>query len=290
MITAAMLIKNESWCLRATIPAALDWCDSLVVLDDGSTDGTLDIVQDYVSQYPQRVKLHRREKRGEFWDEMEARQELANCVFLEYPLTTVFGLVDADEMLPEPFRRTVAGYLSAMEKDQVLAPPALNPWNCLFKLRVDKCQWTMNYWTMAIKVGRVPVSWHVAADGYTHHRRVPENIGTTRVSGVDVGVIHLQFANYNRRLWKHAWYKMTELLRWGGKRNESCATNLNRKYGAAFDETGLRLVDTPASWFKEDELKNIDVDSPGWYKEECETLMGFYGRDRFTGLKLPEGL
>jgi len=269
-IVAGMLVRNEQWCIGATVSAALDWCDEIVLLDDNSSDNTMEIARSFGN----RVITRKRAPRGEFWDEMEARQELADLVLARNP--EVFALVDGDEMLPVPFRRDIRAVLDTLPPDTVLAPQALNPWNSLDEMRVDRCQWTTNFWTAAIKIGDVPLVWKSAKDGYTHHHRVPDGVKTAKLSGpVDqLGVVHLQFASLPRRWWKHKLYVLTEWLRWGREgRKQSSPRSLLKKYGAAFDEKGLKLEPVPDTWFHPEEKSAIFLASPGWYKAECERLI-----------------
>jgi glycosyltransferase involved in cell wall biosynthesis len=45
------LVKNESDILQETIYAALDWCDYIYVPDNGSTDGTWELVKELAKQH-----------------------------------------------------------------------------------------------------------------------------------------------------------------------------------------------------------------------------------------------
>lgn len=54
-IHGLFLVKNESDILQETIYAALDWCDYIYVLDNGSTDGTWELVKELAKQHMQIV-------------------------------------------------------------------------------------------------------------------------------------------------------------------------------------------------------------------------------------------
>jgi glycosyltransferase involved in cell wall biosynthesis len=51
-IHALCLVKNEADILRQSLLAARAWCDAIYVLDNGSTDGTWELVQDLARDDP----------------------------------------------------------------------------------------------------------------------------------------------------------------------------------------------------------------------------------------------
>lgn len=72
-LTIACLVKNESqkyW--RACLEAWSDFADQIVVLDDGSTDGTLEIAM----EFPRVILCSRGEKESAWGAEASARAEL----------------------------------------------------------------------------------------------------------------------------------------------------------------------------------------------------------------------
>ena len=51
-IYSLMLVKNEEDIIASTLKAAAEWSDKLIVLDNGSTDRTWEIVNDMASLHP----------------------------------------------------------------------------------------------------------------------------------------------------------------------------------------------------------------------------------------------
>ena len=51
-IYSLMLVKNEEDIIASTLKAAVEWSDKLIVLDNGSTDRTWEIVNDMASLRP----------------------------------------------------------------------------------------------------------------------------------------------------------------------------------------------------------------------------------------------
>jgi len=102
------------------------------------------------------------------------------------------------------------------------------------------------------------------------------------------GVFHLQFANWRRLVAKHAWYKVTERLRWPERQDVS---DLDAKYRLALDEAGLRLSPIPsdwtAGWKSSGVWQRIDTsDAPSWHEQEVRELIDRNGREMFRGLDL----
>jgi hypothetical protein len=54
-IHAMLLVKNEADILQETLSAALHWSDYIYVLDNGSTDGTWEMVKELAQQHPEVV-------------------------------------------------------------------------------------------------------------------------------------------------------------------------------------------------------------------------------------------
>jgi glycosyltransferase involved in cell wall biosynthesis len=52
-IHTMLLIKSEADILHESLSAALHWCDYIYVLDNGSTDGTWEMVKDLAQQHPE---------------------------------------------------------------------------------------------------------------------------------------------------------------------------------------------------------------------------------------------
>lgn len=96
-LSGAVIVKNGCDRIRACV-ASLDFCDETVVIDTGSTDGTLDILRELD------VKLVEREF-TDFADSREAARLAATGEWILY--------LDADETLPPELAREIEGVIQA---------------------------------------------------------------------------------------------------------------------------------------------------------------------------------
>jgi glycosyltransferase involved in cell wall biosynthesis len=87
-LSAAMIVKNEERCIKRCLDSIVNAVDEIIVLDTGSTDRTMDIVQSYP-----KVKLYQYEWKDDFGD---ARNESLKYVTSDWAIC-----VDADEWLFE---------------------------------------------------------------------------------------------------------------------------------------------------------------------------------------------
>jgi len=56
-IIGISLVKNEDIYIGQSLANVLDFCDEIIVYDNNSKDGTVEIVNKYVKKYPCKVKL-----------------------------------------------------------------------------------------------------------------------------------------------------------------------------------------------------------------------------------------
>ena len=54
-IYSLLLVKNEADIIRASLMSAIQWSDKVIIIDNGSTDGTWEIVQELAAQDPRIV-------------------------------------------------------------------------------------------------------------------------------------------------------------------------------------------------------------------------------------------
>ncbi len=281
-LVGLMLARNEGWVLECTIPAAMQWVDSLVILDHASTDRTPQIIREMEERYPGRI-VAMEEPAADRWDEMFHRQRT-----LEVGRKiggTHFAIIDADEIVRHDSMAVLRKSIGDLTPGQVLQVPLYCMWRSPYLYRCDESVWGHAMLTFAFADDRT-LSWQPRGD-YHHHNRVPFGAKGKHArpfqSRSSAGVCHLQWVDWQRVTAKHAWYKMMERVRWGKD-----AASLNQIYGQALNETGIITCKVGGTWMSGwgDLLPMIRVGEPSWHVAECRRLLDEHGADTFAGLDL----
>ncbi|MBE3599172.1 MAG: glycosyltransferase family 2 protein [Limnochordaceae bacterium] len=167
-LTAVMIAHNEAdRYLGMVLEDLVSYCDEVVVLDSGSTDGTASLARSFP-----RVRVYRNE-RDLFWeDESALRQqawELALATRPEWILA-----IDADEMLERKFKKMRFQLLS-QKGYHLLGFQRFHMWNGMNTYRVDK-GWD-NRWVYTPMIARVfPGKTYRFRPQKLHGGRLPENV------------------------------------------------------------------------------------------------------------------
>lgn len=244
-----MVCRNEAWVLPASLPAALQWVDKLVVLNHRSTDSTASILQNE----PGVVQLH---CDREEWDEAADRNTVLDAG--RKLGGTHFAMIDADELLTAPGVMYVRNEARKLQPGQLLRLPWIHCWRSLAHYRCDPSPFG-NARVPFIFCDSPAVRYEAGDGGYQFHRRVPLGTAPLEVWDRDsgMGVLHLQHANWMRVVAKQKRYADDELRRWG---------KVRANYAAATDETGLELKPLPRDWWPIDP-NVIDLKATAWQAE-----------------------
>ncbi len=171
-LSATIICKNEEACISACL-ASLEVCAEIIVVDSGSTDATLAIVQDFVARgWP--IRLIEREWPGYAGQKQFALQQATRDWVLS---------IDADEWLDDDLRRDLPRLLQAppdvaawrLKRTPSLfgrkspAPPATRPERILRLARRDSVRFDV---TALVHEGLI-VSGKVAdaRHGFLRHER-----------------------------------------------------------------------------------------------------------------------
>lgn len=280
-LVGVMLVRNESWVLRASLKAALQWCDKLVVMDHASTDDTPDVIKSFATLYPGRV-YPAIWPDGSVWDEMSARQETLTKA--RQVNASHVAIVDADEIITANLLPKIRRFIEPLKPAQLLDVAMVPVWGDLFHYRNDASVWCHSWISLAF-ADHPDLSWKPDQGGYHHHHRMPYGAVDIIRAGShgNEGVMHLQFANKRRLVAKHILYRMIDHLRWPGRESSEA---LNAKYDRALDESSIRLSACPSSWWNGHDVESVKLDGVPWQESEVARLIDTHGRKRFNGLDL----
>ncbi|MEM9064133.1 MAG: hypothetical protein AAGB51_01445 [Planctomycetota bacterium] len=283
-LVGLMHVRDEQWVLGLSLPALLRFCDRVVLLDHGSTDRTPAIADKVAETHPDR--LIRTQWEGRHYNEMGIRQKLLDTG--REVGGTHFFMIDADEVLTGNLLSRVRGLVAELEPGFGLELPWPAMWGNPDRYRSDASVWSNN--TKLFAYADEPSLGHRPhGDGYDMHHQAPRGLRmpTKRPLGADSdgGVMHLQFANRRRLVAKHAWYKMSETVRFPGREP---AELIDRKYNQALDETGLGLAEAPDSWWAPyaDLRSEMNLNDSPWHEAEVLRFWQEHGSEMFEGLEL----
>lgn len=271
-IVGVMLVRNESWILRASIDAALRWVDKLAVLNHKSTDESRIIAAGYANQTRRVVIGDWTDE--EHWLEMDARQSTLE-IARELGATHV-AIIDADEILTHDCLPHVRLWFEALEPGECLDLAMIAPWKSLDQYtRAIGSPLTLGF---RDKDG---IAWRPRGDEeYHYHNRSPQ--GSGRHVARDGRVMHLQFANWRRFIAKHRHYMASERIRWGYP-----VKDVNEKYSwwARLPHETRAIL--PA-WWGDYRKADIKLDGESWYESALAEMQAKYA-DKLEGLDFTFG-
>lgn len=277
------ILRNEAWCLRATLAAAAKWLDGMAIMVHASTDATARIACCYQTGRAMPgdcAEVRHWIEPSPAWDEATYRSALlaeGRCMG-----GTHFAIIDGDEMLTANLVPHIRTSAEALDPGQLIRLPWLNCWRGLDAYRSDASPFGRAY-APVVFADAPHLSYSPEADGYQLHTRAPRGVRAMELGRhADGGLLHLQHANWRRLCAKQALYQMDEVLRWPGRRP---AGEIARTYRPAVDETGLETTAIPADWWPVDRAA-IDLEAAAWQEAEVARLLALHGREHFAGLDL----
>jgi hypothetical protein len=278
-LIALMPARNEAWIIGLSLRVAMRWCDSVVVLDHASTDGTAGLLDALKREFKSRLTVLREEDPA--WSEMAHRQRLLDAG--RAAGGTHFALVDADEVLTGNLLPGIRGMVSELGPGGYLQVGMQAMWRSLGAVRTDGRTWAGREDLVLAFADRVRIGWQ--SGGYDHHHRHPHGSVPHRgLRNEHGGVMHLQWASWRRLVAKHARYKMMERLKYPEKN----VREIDRMYSQALDERGLSIRPTPVEWWApyKELMGYVDLSVEPWQETECKRLWVEHGSEAFRGLDL----
>ena len=277
-----MPVRNEDWILGLSARVALTWCDSLVILDHGSTDRTPQIISGLKSEYRDRI-IHVTHHDPQ-WQEMQHRQRMLALAMAAG--ATHLAIIDADEVLTGGV--DILPAIKGLSPGAILEMPGYNLRGGLHTYHRTGI-WAERWFATAFAAHP---SLHWSGDRF--HHRAPMGLplqGVRMCHQGQGGTMHLWGASERRLKAKHALYKMTETLRWPDKPRHE----INRMYSLAFDPRLATQFDqvwiygrTPDAWWApyQEWMPYLDIDAVPWQEQACRNLYAAHGAQRFSGLNL----
>lgn len=287
-IIALLPFKNEEWCLPSYLHNTLKVVDDIIAIDDGSTDNSLEILENAGATVFSSEKL-RNFNSG--WSEGSIRAELLKLG--REAGGTHFLCLDADESLSNNFVKIADQVFPQLQPGHKVSMQWLALWKSYTHYRNDATVWSNNFKDFIVAdhpslsynseqhmhLGRTPVSPNESGD--SHWLRLAPQYGT---------VLHYQFAAYNNFQLKQAWFRCSELIQAPG--TESA---INSKYSITLLDSNVGLSKMPKEWYIDIPTPIVTNFDPDWSEETFmrkDLLPGImkyfddYGVEYFKGLDI----
>lgn len=259
--------RNEVWIIDRFLRAAQSWASKIIVADQGSTDGTLERLQDdggvslVINDSP-------------VFDE-GVRQKLLIDRAREIPGRRVLIALDADEALS-------ANAVSSPDwsRIEMARPGTVIRFRWVNVLPGFEKAWIPEN---RLACGFVDDGSEHMVSSMIHNKRIPIHPGAPVLDLDDIVVLHFQYTLWDRMLSKQRWYQAWECV----NRPERSALDIFRQYNhmhGSWDASELTPICD--AWLSNYDKANIDfrslkTETITWWDREVLSMFHRYGPARF---------
>jgi len=233
-------VKNEAWILNRFLQAASLWADYIIISDQGSTDGSIEIAKNY----PKVILLENEEL--PYFDEYLMRKPLFDAA-RKIEGNRILISLDADELLIPNWHYSMEWKtLENAPKGTVLGFPRLNitpDFDLYWKPDVIIC-------------GYIDDGAEYTTTALIHTTRSIEPVSSNRIYFNELGILHFQYTDWIRMSCKQVWYQCFELIK---KVNKPVA--IFRRYHDMHALSQFKLKPVLAEWSEEYAKFCIDITS-----------------------------
>lgn len=259
-------VKNEAWILNRFLKVTSLFADHIIIIDQNSTDGCLEIYQ----QYPKVTLLH---NNSENYDEAQRQLILiAKAREIEKGPKILLAL-DADEILTadsfnslgwKTMLKAAPGTILFFEKPDLY----LNPFQ---SIRYDSL-WPLGYVDDGVEHKPIKI----------HSIRIPQPEYAKKLFLNDVKIIHYALTRMDNQKSKMRFYSMMENIL---NKNNFLARRKVYTPDYNYKQNGT-LKETPVNWFEGWEnlgidMKSIESGQNFWYDDEALKLLQIHGSRKF---------
>lgn len=231
-IIALTHVKNDAWCIGKAIEHLSLWADEIIVADESSTDGSIEIYRRF-KDYP---NVHIVENRPKFnFNTPDLRNYMLGLA-REFDGNNLIFEIHADEIMSAEILRPEVKQrlLETLRPRSAIMMPWTTLWRHPMEYRADASIWSrtrswFGYWD----------DRSANFEGtYFHGSRIPEKYLANRVDIDFLQVLHYQFVNIGYERSKQALYHIYERNHFPDENIEY----INKKYAIAFDERKLKVA------------------------------------------------
>ncbi|HEX4792718.1 MAG TPA: glycosyltransferase family 2 protein [Humisphaera sp.] len=263
-------VKDEAAHLERFLGAASQWATQIIIADQGSTDGSVEIA----ARYP-KVRLIRNESVQ--YSEQE-RQKLLIDAAREVAAPRFIVALDADELLTA----------NVLESDEWERAQRAAPGTAIFFDWINLLPGLKRGWT-----ARTGLPWAYVDDGRAHvgapihSPRVPWGQSCAPLEMKEVKVLHYQFADWELMKRKQMWYQCWELV----NTPQARACDIHRRYHHMDAVPQSTICDVRDDWFEAYEragiaARAVRVQPTDTWDHRILDMLLTHGADRFRQLDI----
>jgi len=278
-VIALVPVRNDAWILEHSLRCWSGFCDSIIVSDQDSTDGSREIYK----RFPKVVVLETPRASAIAGLPQQARWRLLDAA-RQYDGQNLLWCTDADELtLPTFAKRFVAIHGDALTPGRVVECRFYNLWNSERRYRADLSQYGPHWKAMAFVDDRIADYPRDPSRRPLHEPRMAIESDPDAIRTADVPVLHLQWLIANRNQLKQAWYRCIELMD-----RRMTAVQVNEMYQATLPERYVSTAPLPDSWWNDVTMPSAaEADrGPSWHEADMRRWFDERGIEFFERLEI----
>lgn len=224
--------KNEAWVLPTTLKNMSDFSDHIVIADQQSTDGSVEIYKQFekVEIIENKNKTHNNSVR---WQLLEHARE-------KYGAHNLIVCVDADEMIQPQTITYIKKYCIDTEESVSFTLPWIQLWGTIKKHRVDSVWNNNNKAIIFFDDGIIDYNRTMVLNDHTS--RIPTC--SKNITLDQFPLLHYQYIYLKQAEIKQVWYRCSELI------SGNTPRKINHKYSVAKNNTSVILEPTKLEWLQ----------------------------------------
>lgn len=231
-IITLLPVKNEAWILPITLKNMSDFSDHIIIADQQSTDGSIEIYEKF-----EKVEVI---QNNNTTHNNSVRWQLLDYVREKYGTQNIIVCVDADEMIQPAAITHIQKLITSAQESISFTHPWLQLWGGIYKHRTDSV-WKNNYKSIIFfDDGKIDYERKTVLNDHTS--RIP--ICKKDIILDQFPLLHYQYIHLQQAEIKQAWYRCSELI------SGNTPKKINHKYSIAKNDTGVILESTKPEWLQ----------------------------------------
>lgn len=297
-IIGLMQVRNEAAIVEVALRSMAVYTDSIIVLDDNSTDDTLAIVKNLAKDLNIERIIENSQSAWLYKTELDNKQALIDAA--RALGGTHFIHLDADEILTANCATDnwLRNRILSLKPGQVISLRMIHLWKGVDYYRDDNQLTPRNLGITAFMcddgVCNMKDNKNISNAGFIHIGRLPITKNIVNINDSEHYIMHFKFVNFEFLKIKIAWYMCLERIRLNenlsGKQSIRTVEDINKSYNfyqPCFKDEHIVLRPLKTAWlnysfFKPEPFFNQHL----WRKKEIKDWFNKFGIEYFRELNI----